>query len=183
MIKINLAPPTERRRSPGMPGAGIHLGLVFGVLGLLLVGGIAAGWWSLSAHVARLTREIDDEQREVDRLKTVIVEHQRFRRDKEDLERRVNAIEAVAQNQTLPVYLLDAVAGVVPADVYLTRMEEKARQVRFAGVASSTTALSDFMANLNASGKFKDVDLIESRQDLTKTPRAVTFEVSARFEV
>jgi hypothetical protein len=44
-------------------------------------------------------------------------------------------------------------------------------------------ALSDFMSNLKASGRFKDVDLIESRQDLTKSPRMITFEVSCRFEI
>jgi len=39
------------------------------------------------------------------------------------------------------------------------------------------------MANLRRSGKFKDVDLIVSRQDPTKTPRTVTFEVSCVAEI
>jgi len=43
--------------------------------------------------------------------------------------------------------------------------------------------VSDFMTNLKASGKFKDVDLVDARQDLTKSPRTVTFEVSCRFEI
>ena len=69
----------------------------------------------------------------------------------------------------------------MPADVHLTRMEERARQVRLAGLAASSVALSDFMSNLEASGKFRDVDLLESRQDLGRVPRTITFEVSARF--
>ena len=48
---------------------------------------------------------------------------------------------------------------------------------------TSSVALSDFMANLKGSRKFKDVDLVESRQDLTKSPRTITFEVTCRFEV
>jgi type IV pilus assembly protein PilN len=180
MIKINLAPPLEKKG--GQLGlSGLNLGLVFGGLFVVLLVGLGMWWSALAGDVGRLTREIDDNQRELDRLKTVIAEHQRYRRDKEDLERRVNAIETVAQNQTRPVYLMDTVASVVPAEVYLTRMEERGQQLRFAGVAASSIALSDFMANLKASGKFKEVDLIESRQDLAKTPRALTFEVSARF--
>lgn len=180
MIKINLAPPAERRRmQAGLPG--LNLGLVFGVLLAALLAGMGFWWSGLAGEVGRLTREIDENQRELDRLKAVIAEHQRFRRDKEDLERRVSAIEAAAQGQTRPVYLMDSVASAVPAGVYLTRMEERARQVRFAGVAPSSVALSDFMANLMASGQFSDVDLVESRQDLTRTPRTVTFVVSARF--
>jgi Tfp pilus assembly protein PilN len=76
---------------------------------------------------------------------------------------------------------MDAVASAVPANVHLTRMEDRAQTVRFAGVAQSSTALSEFMSNLKTSGKFRDVDLVESRQDLTRTPRTITFEVSARF--
>jgi Tfp pilus assembly protein PilN len=112
----------------------------------------------------------------------IIAEGERFRQDKELLERRVNAIELVARHQTRPVYLLDAVLDTLPKDLWLTRMEEKGAQLRFAGTAYSATALSDFMANLKASGKFKDVDIVDAKQDLTKSPRLITFEVVTRFE-
>jgi Tfp pilus assembly protein PilN len=55
--------------------------------------------------------------------------------------------------------------------------------LKIAGSAFSTTAVADFMANLKSSGKFRDVDLIVSRQDLSKAPRLVTFEVTCRFEI
>ena len=61
-------------------------------------------------------------------------------------------------------------------------VEEKGTQLRFAGTTYSATALSDFMANLKASGTFKDVDIVDAKQDLTKSPRLITFEVVTRFE-
>ena len=61
-------------------------------------------------------------------------------------------------------------------------MEEKGTQLKFAGNTYSSTALSDFMSNLKASGRFKDVDIVDAKQDLTKSPRVITFEVIARFE-
>jgi type IV pilus assembly protein PilN len=181
MIRINLAPPTVRQRERGAPG--INLGIVFGGLGVLLVGGVAAFVWMLSAEVAELRRDIEQNQAEITRLKPIIAEGRRYRAEKEDLERRVNAIEAVARNQARPTYLLDALAGVLPGGLWLTRVEEKTQQLKLNGTTYSSVALSDFMANLRSSGKFKDVDLVESRQDLTKSPRTITFEVTCRFEV
>ncbi|MDO8476484.1 MAG: PilN domain-containing protein [Candidatus Rokubacteria bacterium] len=181
MIRINLAPPsTKSRVSLSIPS--FNLGILFGAvaLGLVLVLG---GWWlSLSVETKRLNTEIAENKKQADKLKVIIAEGQRFRRDKELLERRVNAIELVARRQTRPVYLLDAVLDTLPKDLWLTRMEEKGTQLRFAGTTYSATALSDFMANLKASGRFKDVDIVDAKQDLTKSPRLITFEVVTRFE-
>ena len=181
MIRINLAPPTTKR-SVGFSVPDFNLGMLFGAaaLGLVLVLGV--WWWSLSAGINRLNTEIAQNKKEAERLKVVIAEGQRFRRDKEMLERRVNAIELVARNQTRPVYLLDAVLDTLPKDLWLTRMEEKWTQLRFAGTTYSATALSDFMTNLKANGKFKDVDIVDAKQDLSKSPRLITFEVVTRFE-
>jgi Tfp pilus assembly protein PilN len=139
-------------------------------------------WWSLSAEINRLNTEIAENKKEADRLKVVIAEGQRYRRDKEMFERRLNAIELAARHQTRPVYLLDAVLDTLPKDLWLNRMEEKGTQLRFAGTTYNATALSDFMANLKATGKFKDVDIVDAKQDLNKSPRVITFEVVTRFE-
>jgi len=184
MIRINLAPPSTKKRGPSFAMApGINLGLVFGVLFLALIGLIGAYWWKVSSDVAWLNGEIQRAETEKTRLAAVIAEGQRYKREKEDLESRVNAIERVARDQARPAYLMDAMAGVLPADLWLSRIEEKGQQLRLAGTTYSSLALSDFMTNLKASGKFKDVDLVESRQDLTKSPRTITFEVSCRFEI
>jgi Tfp pilus assembly protein PilN len=55
--------------------------------------------------------------------------------------------------------------------------------LRLGGTAFSTTAVSDFMANLKSSGKFKDVDIVVSRQAIDKIPSLVTFEVTCKFEI
>jgi Tfp pilus assembly protein PilN len=182
MIKINLAPPpTKKRLSLAVPE--FNLGILFGILFVVLLAGLGAWWWSLEGDITRLNREITDNRREIDRLKVLIADGQRFKREKEDLERRVNAIESVARKQTRPVYLLDSFADTLPKDLWITRLEERGQVLRIGGTSYSSTALADFMANLKATGKFKDVDLVESRQDLTKPVRTITFEVTCRFEV
>ena len=181
MIRINLAPPsTKSRVSFSIPS--FNLGMLFGGIALVLVIVLGGWWWSLSAEIKRLNTEIAENKKQADRLKVVIAEGQRFQRDTQLFERRLNAINLAARYQTRPVYLLDAVLDTLPKDLWLTRMEEKGTQLRFAGTTYSATALSDFMANLKASGKFKDVDIVDAKQDLNKSPRMITFEVVTRFE-
>jgi type IV pilus assembly protein PilN len=181
MIRINLAPPSAKK-GMGLSIPAFNLGMLFGGLALALVLLLGGWWWSLSSEIKRLNAEIAENKAQSEKLKLVIAEGQRFRRDKELLERRVNAIDLVARNQTRPVYLLDAVLDTLPKDLWLTRMEEKGTQLRFAGTTYSATALADFMTNLKASGKFKDVDIVDAKQDLAKSPRLITFEVVTRFE-
>jgi len=180
MIKINLAPPPTKKKFT-VPE--FNLGMLFGILFVVVLAILGAWWWTLTSDANRLTHEIGENRKEIDRLKTLIAEGQRFKLEKEDLERRVNAIETVARKQTRPVYLLDSFLDTLPKDLWITRMEERGQVIRVTGTTYSSTALADFMANLKATGKFKEVDLVESRQDLTKPVRTITFEVTCRFEV
>ena len=181
MIRINLAPPAAKK-GVGLSITSFNLGTLFGGAALALVVVLGGWWWSLSAEIGQLNTEIAENKKQVEKLKVAIAEGQRLRRDKEMLESRVNAIELVARHQTRPVYLLDTLLDTLPKDLWLTRMEEKGTQLRFVGSAYSATILSDFMANLKATGKFKDVDIVDAKQDLTKSPRLITFEVVTRFE-
>ena len=184
MIRINLAPPAGRR-----PGAGVRLALPALSLGLVftLVYGLAglAGvgyWWLLTTEEARLTAEVDRAAREVDTLKATIGSAGNLREQVAELRKRVAAVQDLATNQGRPVRLFDAFADTVPRDLWITGLEDKGVVLRVTGSAFSTNAVADFMQNLRASGKFKDVDIVLSRQDLGKTPPLVTFEVTCRFE-
>jgi hypothetical protein len=115
MIKVNLAPPTTKRprRAASTGGAELNLGVLFGgILAVLVL--IIGGWWlSMSLESRRLTAEIENNRRELERLA-----HHRRRPavspGADELERRLNAIETVARNQARPVYLLDAMADTLP---------------------------------------------------------------------
>ena len=81
-----------------------------------------------------------------------------------------------------PIILLDSFIDTVPRDLWITSLEQKETQLKLSGTAFSTAAVSDFMSNLKSSGKFKDVEIVVSRQALDKTPSLVTFEVTCKFE-
>lgn len=184
MIKINLAPPSTGRGRPSLqlPALGLNLGVLFGVLYLVLLLGLGWYWWGLTSQRDRLTAEISSAERELATLKATIGQGANLRNTIAEMRARVEVIEALTRDQARPVALLDLFVDMVPRDLWITTLEEKNAVLRVSGTAFSTAAVADFMANLRRSGRFKDVDIIVSRQDLAKTPRVVTFEVTCRFE-
>ena len=82
MIKINLAPPTAKKRF-AIPS--FNLGILFGILFVALVAVLGFWWWTLDSEVQDLNRQIAENQKEITRLKQVIAEGQRFKREKEEL--------------------------------------------------------------------------------------------------
>jgi type IV pilus assembly protein PilN len=181
MIKINLLPARTRKRFalPTLPG----LGLLFAASYIVVIVLIGGYWGLLIKESGSLSAEIARLEAETARHKAAIAEGTRFKKEKEDLERRVALIDVIARNQARPIYLLDALLDTVPQDVWLTAVEEKEQVLKISGSAFSTTAVADLMSNLKNSGKFREVDLIVSKQDLAKTPRVVTFEVTCRFSI
>ncbi len=184
MIRINLAPDGGRRGgasfSLGMPS--INLGLVFFVVYLLVAGGLGFYWVTLFREEARLNAELDRARAENEQLKAANGRAGNVKEQLAEMHRRVAAVQDLVKNQGRPLQLLDAFVDTIPQDLWITNMEEKNSVVKIAGIAYSTTAVSDLMSNLKRSGKFKDIDILIARQDLAKSPRPVTFEVTCRFE-
>ena len=188
MIRINLAPPDRHpRRGGGEPGfhlrvPEINLGIIFAVIYVLGVLGLGGWWWSLSGQEADLNKRIAQGTTELESLKARIGKAGKIKDQVAELRKRIEAIQDLTKSQARPVMFFDTLADMVPRDLWLTGLEERGPTIKITGTSFSTTAVSDFMSNLKASGRFKDVDIVLSRQDLAKTPRLVTFEVTCRFE-
>jgi Tfp pilus assembly protein PilN len=187
MIRINLAPERGRRRKVGFKGIKLglpafNLGWLFGViyLGLLVVIGVY--WWYLASTQASLTADIDRAQKDLALLKAQIGQESKVRDLATELRKRVDVIEAITKAPGQKIQLVEAFASVIPNDLWVTAFEERGGQIKVVGSAFSPTAISDFMSNLRASGKFKDVDLVVTRRDLGRPSPLVTFEVTCRFE-
>lgn len=181
MIRINLAPPRERFRA-GLVGPTRNLGVLFGVAALVIAVGLGGYAWSHFREERRLTAEIDTGARELTTLSTIVGPAAKMKEHLADLQARLNVIRALTKDQSRPLFLIDAFADVVPADLWITGLEEKGSVLRMTGTAFSPTAVSNLMTALRASGKFKDIDIVVSKRDLDTAPNLVTFEVTCRFE-
>jgi Tfp pilus assembly protein PilN len=184
MIRINLAPETKRRgagfRLPTLPA--FNLGWLFLIIYVVALGGIGYYWWTLSSEEATLTEEIDKRSKELVQLKATIGQGSQLKDQTAELRKRLVVLEELTKGQARPIMLVDTFASMVPKDVWITGLDERNQVLKVSGSAFSTTAVSDFMQNLRASGKFKEVDIVVSRRDLARPNPLVTFEVTCRFE-
>jgi type IV pilus assembly protein PilN len=190
MIKINLVPldglpkaAGGRTRSFSLPALPeFNLGMLFGIVYLVAIIALGGWWWQVSAHEIEVATMLKQSNEELASLKQRVGQASTVKDRVAELKKRIDAIQELTKNQTRPVVLFDAMADVIPRDLWLTSLEERGNTLRISGMSFSTTAVADFMANLRASGKFKDVDIVQSRQDINKTPRMVDFQVTCRFE-
>jgi type IV pilus assembly protein PilN len=185
MIRINLAPETKRRRGigfrlPTLPA--FNLGWLFGILYVGAIIGIGVYWWSLSSDESKLTADVARANTELSQLKATISQGSQVQNQAAELRKRFVMLEDLMKGQTKPIALVDAFADMIPKDLWITGLEERDAKLKVSGSAYSTSAVADFMANLRASAKFRDVDLVVSRRDLGRPTPLVTFEVTCRFE-
>jgi Tfp pilus assembly protein PilN len=186
VIRINLAPLEARtRRGPGFsfPVPSFNLGILFGIVYVLAAGGMGYYWLSLQAEETRVAADVDRLNRELSSLKATLGQGAAVKGQLAEVKRRVDILEELTKGQARPIALLDTFADTVPRDLWITSLEQKESVLKLSGTAFTTTAVSDFMSNLKGTGKFKDVDIVISRQAIDKVPSLVTFEVTCKFEI
>ncbi len=189
MIKVNLL--HTARRGVKKKKIAFQLGhkLAVACSLILLAAGLAIGWrgWNLSHEVARLDHQIAEAQQETARLHSVIVQVQQFEQRKAQLQQRVALIEQLRKDQTGPVHMLDEISRALPPVLWLTELKQTQapNEVVIDGRCTTITGLSDFVANLEASGYFrKSVEIVSSTTETTAAQRGelIRFQIRAIFQ-
>lgn len=161
MIRINLLSegrrPTAVRRTKGPSTSErewTNLALLAGiVLALLAVGGY---WFKLDRQREAIREEVRVAEEEVRRLKPILAEVEEFKRKKADLERKIEVITNLKNQQTGPVRVMDAVSRALPELLWLDRMEVTPGEIRITGRAFNVNAVSNFIENLDRVPEFKE---------------------------
>jgi type IV pilus assembly protein PilN len=165
MIRINLlAVDRERTKRATLIPAGQRVTIAASliVLGTFLF----VGWWFWSLHQA--SARVDDDlakgEREMQQLRSVLAQVQKFEASKAQLQQRVTLIEQLRRGQSGPVHILDEILKAVPDRLWLTDLTQKGDDIVLAGMTTSFTGLSDFVANLEGSKWFKKpIDIVDSQ--------------------
>ncbi len=185
MIRINLL--TVDRERPKRATALIPAAHRVTIAASLILIGTAlfVGWWFWSLHRASI--KVDEDlargEREMQQLRSVLAQVQKFEASKAQLQQRVTLIEQLRRGQSGPVHILDEISKALPERLWLTDMTQKGDDIVLAGMTTSLTGLSDFVANLEASAWFKKpVDIVDSQ--VTTDPKngdIFKFSVKAVF--
>jgi type IV pilus assembly protein PilN len=91
----------------------------------------------LKAEIAELDKQIAE---------ILVLEEQKAR-----MIARMEVIEKLQKSRPEVVKLFDDVVETLPEGVYLTRLQQNQRKLEFVGVAQSSTRVSSFMRNIDAS--------------------------------
>jgi Tfp pilus assembly protein PilN len=150
------------------------------------------GWryWQLGRDASQLEQVLADAQQETERLHSVIAEVQQFEQRRGQLQQRVGLIEQLRKAQTGPVHVLDQVSRAMPEMLWLTDLKQTpgSNEVVIDGRCAGLTSLSDFVANLEASGYFKrSIEIVSTQLDgsasaLNASGDLIRFSIKAHFE-
>jgi type IV pilus assembly protein PilN len=170
MIRINLlAVEREQPRAKRRGGLSLSLGeaqkitIAASLIVVLTALGIVWWFWALRQRSARLDQDIADAEAETRRLRTVLTQVQKFEAKRAQLQQRVSLIEELRKGQIGPVHMLDSISKSLPDRLWFNELTQTGAEVQMRGFATSLTAISDLVANLEASGYFKKpVEIVDT---------------------
>jgi type IV pilus assembly protein PilN len=184
MIRINLLA-VERQRAKKKVSFQIGQKLTIACSLILVLGALFIGWryWSLSHESASLDAEIAKAQRETASLQTTIQQVQQFDQRKAQLQERVGLIEQLRKGQSGPVHMLDQISRALPPMLWLTELKQKDSDIVIDGSCTNLNSLSDFVANLEASGYFKrPIEIVNTQSDNVQQAQGELVKFSIRAQ-
>ena len=160
MIKINLlaeAKPTKKKRGVSALGGAGRLN-VFLLAGTIAVGLAVIGveYWLRNAQQKEVDEKIRIAQAEVTRLDAILKEVKDYEDKKARLQKKVDLINQLKQNQRGPVRLMDEVSRALPDLLWLERMDYRSNAIDLVGKALNPNAVANFLENLKRVPAFQE---------------------------
>jgi type IV pilus assembly protein PilN len=162
MPRINLLPwraAERKRRQQQFAVAAVVAGLAGGVV-TFLVWLTVGGWIDnqneknalLDAEIAKLDKQITE---------IIGLENQKAR-----LDARMDIVEKLQRSRPEVVHLFDQLVKTLPDGVYLTSVKQSEKRLELKGVAQSSTRVSAFMRNIDASAWMDnpELEVVESKR-------------------
>jgi type IV pilus assembly protein PilN len=187
MIRINLLSVGRERAKKKAATFQTAQKLTIGASMILILAALFIGWryWTVTRESAQLDTEIAAAQQETSRLHSIIQQVQQFEQRKAQLQQRVVLIEQLRNSQAGPVHMLDQISRALPPMLWLTELKQSDTDVTIDGRSTTQTAVSDFVASLEASGYFKrSVDIVSTTAEPLQQPpgELIKFSIKAVFQ-
>jgi type IV pilus assembly protein PilN len=156
-------------------------------ISILLVAVLFVAWrfLTLRSESRQVDADIAAAQQETVRLHSILQQVQQFEQQRAQLQQRVTLIEQLRKGQSGPVHMLDQISRALPPMLWLIELKQSGTDVVIDGRCVSLTALSDFVANLEASGYFKrSIEILSSQTEASAQPagQVIRFSVKAQFQ-
>ncbi len=177
MIQVNLLPVREARRQAGIRQQAMVLGLAAG-LGLLVCVWIHV---SIAAKQNSQHRQIAAAKSELKELETTRAQVEKFRSEREEIERKLKVIDDLEMNRTGPVRLMDEIAMRIPKRMWLTDLSMNAGVLTLEGMSLDAEIVASFLTSLAESEMISDVELESTRLEEHDGLKLNSFAISSRY--
>src|SRR5262245_43811335 len=187
MIRINLlAVERERKKATRVVVISAAQRATIGASLILVATVLGVVWWYWSLHQQSIGIDAESARAggQAQQLRSVLAQVQKFEARKAQLQQRVSIIEQLRNGQSAPVHVLDEISKSLPDRLWLTDMTQTGNEFAISGMTTSMTAVSDFIANLEATQWFKrPVEIVDSQvQTDAKVGDLVKFAIKAQFQ-
>jgi type IV pilus assembly protein PilN len=155
MPRINLLPWREGQRKERKLAFTVAIGvaaLAAGVTTLVVYIGFGSMIDAQEARNEKLRNEIKLVDKQIEEINNLENAKQKFIA-------RMHIIEELQRSRPEIVHVFDEIVRTLPEGVYLTAVKQTGTKLRFDGVAQSSTRVSSFMRNIDASDWLKNPDL------------------------
>jgi type IV pilus assembly protein PilN len=155
MPRINLLPWREEQRKERKLAFGVAMGVAAVAAGVVTFGGYLMFNSMIQAQVHR-NEQLRTEIKAVDKQ---IEEINNLENDKQKFIARMRIIEQLQRSRPEIVHVFDQIVRALPDGVYLTSVKQSNTKLKFEGVAQSSTRVSSFMRNIDASDWLRNPEL------------------------
>jgi len=147
MPRINLLPWREAERKRKRQEYALSIGAAVATAALVTL----VGRWQMSAAIDHQNERNGILTEEIAQLDKQIKEIEGLEEQKRRLLARMEIIETLQRSRPEIVHILDELVRVLPEGVYLTYLKQTGTRFEMRGVAQSSTRVSAFMRNIDAS--------------------------------
>jgi type IV pilus assembly protein PilN len=173
MVKINLLPIRLELRKKALVE---HV--IFVALCVFLV--LIFEWFvqaTITSQRDSLIREIATTKVEIKKLTAEAGEIEKFKQQKQELEKKLDVIQDLNAKKTGPVEILDELSVIIPDKAWLISLTNKGDSMVLEGQALDNTTIATFMKQLQSSKHFDNVTLVLSQQEGGRQKFSITCKI------
>ena len=177
MIEINLLPVREARRKADLRQYVMQLVLVV----IVMLGGVGLFHSRLADRIDRTQARVTQMQSDIDQFKPQLAQVAAFKKQKAELENKIEVIEGLDRARSGPVRILDELASRTPDRLWLTGVSTKGDTITLKGQSLDNELVALFLRRLGDSDYFTNVDLGSAKLGNDGGLKLVKFDITAKL--
>lgn len=179
MIRINLLASKKRKK--------LNKGIYELILFLMIVGFLVASCFiinsSLDNQILIAKNEISKLEREYKRLSKIKKEVDGFKKQKEELQKKIDLVKRLKQGQRGYYEILRNLEYAMPEDVWISNFDFKNDSLNLNGSSLRTASINEFILNLYATKMFDNIDLKTVKKITVENIDINDFSITAKVKI